>query len=114
MERTAEVKALLPHGIDNEENAEATVIGKVMSVIKSDLVFCEEGCVELYTENGEPFVVVSHDRSLMTNETLSATKVPPRYMLQCLSEIKVLCIYYLIYNVCELDEAGNGCIQSEA
>ena len=88
MERTAELKALLPHGIDSEENAEAIVIGKVMFVIKSDLVFCEEGCVELYTENGEPFVVVSHDRSLMTNETLSATKVPPRYMLHCFMTVQ--------------------------
>ncbi|KAH3847190.1 hypothetical protein DPMN_089507 [Dreissena polymorpha] len=46
-----------------------------MPIITPGLVFCEKGCVQVFYEDSQPFLVVSTDRRLRLNKELSSTKV---------------------------------------
>jgi hypothetical protein len=112
LERSEEQKKAMNHGVINEINAIATVVGKVLPVFEPDLKFYEEGCSTVLTEDSEIFMVVSPDGSLRMNASFETTKVaieikcpyysihsrfPHRYLLQCLSEIEVLDVPYLLF-----------------
>ena len=83
-----------------------------MPTLESDKVFCEEGCVKIEVENGNVMMVISPDGNLRADNTIDTTSVaieikcpvsgihtkfPPRYLLQCLSEIEALNASYLLY-----------------
>ena len=102
----------MEHGTLNEENAVATIVSKIMPVLSPELIFCEEGCVQVYDENGNTFLVVSPDGSLRENSSLQSSKVavekkcpvfdiytefPHRYYLQCQAEIDVLNVEWLLF-----------------
>lgn len=102
------VQEMLDYGTNNEQNAAATLVGKVLPVIEPNVRFYEEGCVEL----DESFMVVSPDGSLRQTDSLDSTtaaiefkcpvyqlhkKLPPRYLLQCLAEMEALNVEKLIY-----------------
>lgn len=105
------VKQAMRHGTENEENAIATIVGKVMPVFFPTLTFKEEGCVVI-KESEKPIMVVSPDSSLRQGTSLSSTKIaveikcpvnkvhsqfPPRYLLQCLGEIQALEVENLVF-----------------
>ena len=111
-EPSEEIKAAMEHGVINEINAVATVVGKIIPVVEPTLKFCEEGCVPIEQSDGSVFMVVSPDGSLRQDSSLDTTEVaveikcpvkqvhiefPPRYLLQCLSEIQVLDARYLLF-----------------
>ena len=111
-EPSDDIKAAMEHGVTNEINAVATIVGKIIPVVEPTLKFCEEGCVLIEQSDGSIFMVVSPDGSLRRDRTLNSTEVaieikypvrkvhtefPPRYLLQCLSEIQVLDASYLLY-----------------
>lgn len=102
----------MKHGKENEINAVATLVGKVMPVLYPSLVFCEEGCVVFNDENLNPFFVVSPDGNLTKNSSMESTELaieikcptrgvhfelPASYLLQCLSEIEALNLHKLLY-----------------
>ena len=105
---SAAVQEMLDYGTINEQNAVATMVGKVLPVIEPSVRFYEEGCVEL---DGS-FMVVSPDGSLRRADSFDSTtaaielkcpvkqmhkKLPPRYLLQCLAEIEALNVDSLLY-----------------
>ena len=113
-ERTppVEVENAMKHGTLNEPNAVGTIVGKVIPVMHPELIFFEEGCVEIQNQNDKTFMVVSPDGSLRQNSRFDSTQVgielkcpyfkpqtcfPQRYLLQCLAEIEVLNVESLIY-----------------
>ncbi|XP_052268567.1 uncharacterized protein LOC127869949 [Dreissena polymorpha] len=102
----------MKHGQDNEINAVATLVGKILPVVLPDLVYCEEGCVVVHDECLNPFLVVSPDGSLRRDVSMKSSEyaveikcpirdvhyeLPERYLLQCLSEIEALDVGKLIY-----------------
>lgn len=109
---SVEVENAMKHGTFNEPNAVGTIVGKVIPVMHPDLIFFEEGCVEILNHNNKTFMVVSPDGSLRQNSRFDSTQVgielkcpyfkaqtcfPQRYLLQCLAEIEVLNVESLIY-----------------
>ena len=68
-----EIQKFLDHGASNEINAVATVVTKVLPVLHPDLVFCEEGCVEINYVDNSKFMIVSPDGSLRSNPRLDST-----------------------------------------
>ena len=111
-EPSESIKQMMQHGIDNENNGVATLVGKVMPVLSPELMFCEEGCVVVENEKGQTFMVVSPDGSLRHDISLSSsqiaieikcptkmvhTKFPERYLLQCLAEMHALNVQRLLY-----------------
>ncbi|KAH3697092.1 hypothetical protein DPMN_084577 [Dreissena polymorpha] len=109
---TLEQKKAIEHGVVNEINGVATLVGKVLPVVEPDLTFCEEGCVAIQTADNDCFMIVSPDGSLREDSDISTTKVgveikcpyyrihnqfPVRYLLQCLSQIEVLNVNYLLF-----------------
>ncbi|XP_052233224.1 uncharacterized protein LOC127846086 [Dreissena polymorpha] len=111
-EVNAKTKENMQHGTINEINAVATIVTRIMPIVTPELVFCEEGCVQVFDEDSQPFLVVSPDGSLRLNKELSSTKVaveikcpvngvhtffPSRYYLQCQAEIAVLNVEWLLY-----------------
>ncbi|KAH3898006.1 uncharacterized protein LOC127864724 [Dreissena polymorpha] len=106
------VKDAMKHGVENEINAVATLVGKVIPVLFPGMIFCEEGCVISSDDSGNTFCVVSPDGSLRQDTSLLSTsmaveikcpttdihfQLPPRYLLQCLSQIEALNVNSLIY-----------------
>ena len=98
--------------MNNEINAVATVVGKFVPVKEPQLNFCEEWLISIEQDDGGIFMVVSPDGRLRKDKNLNATEVaveikclvkkvhtvfPPRYLLQCLSEIQALNARYLSY-----------------
>ena len=61
--------------MNNEINAVATVVGKIVPVIEPQLKFCEEGFFSIEQDAGSIFMVVSPDGSLRKDENLNATVV---------------------------------------
>lgn len=111
-EPTLDVKAAMKHGEINEVNAVATIVGKIAPVLEPGAIFCEEGSVRLNTEEGDLFMVISLDGSLRRDKSLQSTYVaieircpvnsvhtyfPPRYLLQCISQIVALNVEYLLF-----------------
>ncbi|KAK3103474.1 hypothetical protein FSP39_019495 [Pinctada imbricata] len=74
-EPCATVKQAMQHGIDNEQNAVATIVGKIIPVLFPELKFFEEGCVVIKRGDGFPFMVISPDGSLRSEVSLDSTKV---------------------------------------
>ena len=62
-EKTAQ---FMKHGTENEINALATLVGKVVPSLYPNLCFVEEGFYEMTTEN-QPFFIVSPDGSLRSS-----------------------------------------------
>ena len=105
-----EVQKAMQYGTENEINAIATMVGKVLPVIAPEQIYVEEGCIKIEYQN-QTFMVVSPDgslRSSQTNETIGAvefkcptkishTEVPKRYYLQCLSTMEALDVETLYY-----------------
>ena len=102
------VQEMLDYGTKNEQNAAATLVGKVLPVIDPSVRFYVEGCVEL---DGS-FMVVSPDGSLRQTDSFDSTTTaiefkcpvnqlhktfPPRYLLQCLAEMEALNVDNLLY-----------------
>ena len=59
-EPSAAAKAAMNHGQNNEINAVATIVGKILPVLHPEMIFFETGCYVLQHEN-KPFIVVSPD-----------------------------------------------------
>lgn len=53
---------MLEHGVQNEVNALATLLGKVLPAYYPNLAYVEEGCTVL-KKDGKSFLVVSPDGS---------------------------------------------------
>ena len=63
------VQTAMTYGTDNEINAVATLVGKVMPVLFPSLVFCEEGAYVITDEDtGGKLLIVSPDGSLREGE----------------------------------------------
>lgn len=110
--RTKNVENALQYGTDNEPNVAATFVGKVMPLLFPGKYFCEEGFIEKDNSAGKPFMIISPDGSVRTdfneNSTIASvefkcpmndihSKLPIRYVLQCLSETEVLDVELLLY-----------------
>ncbi|WAR15615.1 hypothetical protein MAR_005720 [Mya arenaria] len=74
-EVSEQAKLNMQHGTLNEENAVATIISKIMPIFTVELVFFEEGCVQVFDEDAQPFLVVFPDGSLRESESFESTKV---------------------------------------
>ncbi|WAR15566.1 hypothetical protein MAR_005671 [Mya arenaria] len=74
-EVSEQAKLNMQHGTLNEENAVATIISKIMPIFTVKLVFFEEGCVQHFDEDAQPFLVVFPDGSLRESESFESTKV---------------------------------------
>ena len=59
-----DIENALKHGTLNEPNAIGTVVGKVIPVLYPDLIYFEEGCVEILSHDNKTFMVISPDGSL--------------------------------------------------
>ena len=70
-----ETQKFMDHGTANEINVVATVVTKVLPVLYPDLVFYEEGCVEITYVDNSKFMIVSPDGSLRTNSRLDSTEL---------------------------------------
>ena len=107
-----EAQKAMAYGSENEINAVATAVGKALPVLYPGLRFHEEGCIEIKTEDGKPFMIVSPDGSLRKDFSESSTTVgieikcptrkvhnefPSRYLLQCLAEIEALDVENLLF-----------------
>ena len=118
-EPSAAAKAAMNHGQNNEINAVATIVGKILPVLHPEMIFFETGCYVLQHEN-KPFIVVSPDgqgKSGANEHCLAAFEikcpvpgkkftpdvhyyVPKYYIPQLISEMKVLGssqLYYVCY-----------------
>ena len=122
-EPTNEVKLLMEHGSKNEINAAATLAAKVLPVYYPDLVFHEEGCYRIESEDN--LLVVSPDGSCrvpgqnknslgiefkcpQTGKKFSTDvhyKVPEYYIPQLLCEMKALRCKKLLY-LCYTEESS--------
>lgn len=108
-------KEFLSYGTENEPNATATFVGKVMPALFPNMLCAEEGFIESYLNDcndSQPFMVTSPDGSVRTTHDIYSTvaglelkcpvfeihkEFPPRYLLQCLAEIEALSVETLIY-----------------
>ena len=117
---TTEVLLRMKHGQENEDNAVATLAGKVIPFLFPDQCFYEEGCRLIPgREGGKPLLEVSADGTFRTHpSTVSAVieikcpveveyrdpvhyTVPKYYMAQMLSEMKAVGVnkgLYLSYS----------------
>jgi hypothetical protein len=111
-EKSDKTKEALKHGTENEVNATATLVGRVLPILYPDKVVHEEGYVEYGLFKEKPFMIISPDGSIKDSVDGSSTiaavelkcpvqnihkELPPRYLLQCLSEIEALDVDHLIY-----------------
>lgn len=102
----------MTHGTENEVNAAATMLGKVLPMFCLNEKLYEEGYVCIKSKDNESFMVVSPDGSIRTTDKLESTTMaieykcpvydvqknfPERYLLQCLSEIEALNVDSLLY-----------------
>lgn len=112
-EKSNQVKKNMEYGTNNEINAIATLVTKVLPVLHPCLEYREEGCIPLYRED-KFTMIVSPDGSLEGNSEVEGkttkmaielkcpvsnlhTNVPERYILQCLSEMYALQVHKLLY-----------------
>lgn len=112
-EKSNQVKKNMEYGTNNEINAIATLVTKVLPVLHPCLEYREEGCIPLYRED-KFTMIVSPDGSLEGNSEVESkttemaielkcpvsnlhTNVPERYILQCLSEMYALQVHKLLY-----------------
>ena len=108
-----EVQSYMDHGTENEPNAVATLVSKVLPVLLPRCEYFEEGCFCIEFDD-KPFMVVSPDGSIKKKtEDNEMTEVygieikcpvrkihnalPERYVLQCLAEMEVLNVDKLLY-----------------
>lgn len=111
-EKSERVNAAMAHGTNNEINAVATLVGKILPVMCPGQNFYEEGFVEIESKTTKSFMIVSPDGSIRPNDKFDLTTFavelkcpvndiqryfPQRYLLQCLSEIEALDVDGLIY-----------------
>ena len=54
------VRSAMEYGTANEQNAVATIVGKILPVIHPNVTFFEVGCYVLH-DGGNPFMVVNPD-----------------------------------------------------
>lgn len=105
-ERSDEVKAAMKYGNDNEINALATLVGKIMPAFYPHLKFREDGCTVVDLKQNGDFIIVSGDGSGVNEMGENATafemkcplpgktfttdlfySVPKIYVMQILSQI---------------------------
>jgi hypothetical protein len=111
-ERSTKCSSAMLHGTENEINAAATMVGKVLPMMCPGLKMYEEGFIELDSVRTKPFMIISPDGSVRTTEREDCTtfgielkcpiydvhtSFPRRYLLQCLSEIEALNVPELLY-----------------
>ena len=117
------MKEAMKHGTDNELNAVATLVSKILPALWPNVSFHEEGCTS-FNENGKIFMVVSPDGSCWEDgETRFAIEIkcpvpgkkyttdvhydiPDYYLCQVLSEMKALTCDKLLY-VCYTPPPGS-------
>ena len=63
----------MTHGTDNEPNATATFVGKVMPVLFPNMFCAEERYIEVGDQNSQPFMIISPDGSVRTREDINST-----------------------------------------
>ena len=103
----------MKYGTENEINAVATVVGRILPVMHPNMKCFEEGCLPVEF-NDKPFLVVSPDGSIGYTGDANYrqiycgleikcpvrqlhNEVPVRYYLQCLCEMAVLDVRSLMY-----------------
>lgn len=111
-QKTEQVQNAMTHGTENEINAAATLVGKVMPMFCVEEKLYEEGFVNIKSTNNASFMVVSPDGSIRSSDSLESPKMaieykcpiydiqrsfPERYLLQCLCEIEALSVEQLLY-----------------
>ena len=67
------VKSAMAYGTENEINAAATVLGKVIPMLCPGQKMYEEGCIEIDSKNAKSFMIVSPDGSVRSADGEEST-----------------------------------------